>query len=96
MKQHGNYTQAASVFGALADALKGQPNVGMVKSINDYNHELQAIKGLSAFAISHPDKDVVLNSDDKWTMPVTIHGKDVNFTLRQYSIWRQWTMHYQT
>lgn len=83
LKQHGNYAQATSIVGALADALKGQPQMGMVKTINDYNRELQAIKNLPAFTIKHPDNDVVLNSDDKWTLPVTIHGKNYKFTLRQ-------------
>lgn len=85
LKQHGNYSQAASMMGYVASAFKGQPQNGMVKAISDYNRELQAIKDLQPFTVSHPSDDVVINSDDQWTIPALIHGKNYNFALKQTS-----------
>lgn len=80
LKQHGDYTQAASMMGNVADALNGQ-----VKIIADYNHELQAIRNLPPMSVSRPEKDVVVKSDELWTLPVVIHAKNYKFTLRQHS-----------
>lgn len=85
LRQHGDYAQAASVMQTVATALKGQPQTGMVKAITDYNRELQAIRNLPPLSIDRGATDVQLGSDDRWTLPVTLHGRAYNFTLSQQS-----------
>ncbi len=85
LRQHGDYAQAASVMQTVATALKGQPQTGMVKAITDYNRELQAIRNLPPLSIDRGATDVLLGSDDRWTLPVTLHGRTYNFTLSQQS-----------
>lgn len=55
----------------------------MVKAITDYNRELQAIRDLPPLSIDRGATDVLLGSDDRWTLPVTLHGRTYNFTLSQ-------------
>ena len=85
LKQHGNYVQAATTTANVVDALKGVDQSGVVKLITDFNSELQAIKDIQPMTITRPDHDVVVNSDEKWTVPVGINGKKYNSVLRQTS-----------
>lgn len=80
LKQHGDYSRAASMMGNVAEALKGQAN-----SISVFNKELQAIRYLSPLSVSRNEHDVEVNSDSQWALPVGIHGKNYKFTLQQHS-----------
>lgn len=83
LKERGMYAEAAKMTGSLSDNLKSLPQTDIFKEIINLNRYLQAIKNLPPLAIERPESDVELQSDERWALPVSIHGKSCKFVLRQ-------------